>query len=131
MTEGMRYIMDALKKFQQNAWDIEAFDECKKILPSLSEEEQKAVYHSKWLDKGNKLYPIVFELVYKDKLLVVLSELEKSGTMDLIHILQNTKSSYKKGKIREILQNRYSNMNEKEKAEAFKILLADLSHNCS
>ena len=48
--------MDSLKKSQQNAWDIEAFDECKKILPSLSEEEQKAVYHSKWLDKGNKFF---------------------------------------------------------------------------
>jgi len=44
-------------------------------------------------------------------------------TTDLIQELKETKSSYKKEKIPEILLERYDSMDEEERKDVFKILL--------
>ena len=75
------------------------------------------------MDKGNALYPTLFELFYKDELKNVLKKLNEMKTTDLIQELKETKSSYKKEKIPEILFDRYDSMDEEERKDVFKILL--------
>ena len=116
-------ILSYLKIFHYKPWEEDKLDECKKRLAGLSKEELRSIMHSKWMDKGNALYPTLFELFYKDELKNVLKKLNEMKTTDLIQELKETKSSYKKEKIPEILFDRYDSMDEEERKEVFKILL--------
>ena len=98
-------------------------EECKKLLADMSKEELRTIMHSKWMDKGNALYPTLFELFFKDELKNVVIKLNEMKTLDLIQELKETKSSYKKEKIPEILLNRYESMDDVERKDVFKILL--------
>ena len=98
-------------------------EECKELLASMSKEELRTIMHSKWMDKGNALYPTLFELFFKDELKNVVKKMNEMKTPDLIQELKETKSYYKKEKIPEILLDRYDSMDDEERKDVFKILL--------
>ena len=112
-----------LKRFHYKTWEGDKLEECKKLLADMSKEELRSIMHSKWMDKGNALYPTLFELFFKDELKNVVKKMNEMKTPDLIQELKKTKSSYKKEKIPEILLERYDLMDEEERKDVFKILL--------
>ena len=116
-------ILSNLKVFHYSPWEEDKLEECKKLLADMSKEELRTIMHSKWMDKGNALYPTLFELFFKDELKNVVIKLNEMKTLDLIQELKETKSSYKKEKIPEILLNRYESMDDVERKDVFKILL--------
>ena len=116
-------ILTNLKIFHYKPWEEDKLEECKELLASMSKEELRTIMHSKWMDKGNALYPTLFELFFKDELKNVVKKMNEMKTPDLIQELKETKSYYKKEKIPEILLDRYDSMDEEERKEVFKILL--------
>ncbi len=117
------FIISHLKTFHYKPWEEDKLEDCKKLLAGMSKEELRTIMHSKWMDKGNALYPTLFELFFKDELKNVIKKMNEMKTSDLIQELKETKSSYKKEKIPEILLERYDSMDEDERKDVFKILL--------
>lgn len=116
-------ILTNLKIFHYKPWEEDKLGECKELLASMSKEELRTIMHSKWMDKGNALYPTLFELFFKDELKNVVKKMNEMKTPDLIQELKETKSYYKKEKIPEILLDRYDSMDDEERKDVFKILL--------
>ena len=116
-------ILTNLKIFHYKPWEEDKLEECKELLASMSKEELRTIMHSKWMDKGNALYPTLFELFFKDELKNVVKKMNEMKTPDLIQQLKETKSYYKKEKIPEILLDRYDSMDDEERKDVFKILL--------
>lgn len=116
-------ILTNLKIFYYKPWEEDKLEECKELLASMSKEELRTIMHSKWMDKGNALYPTLFELFFKDELKNVVKKMNEMKTPDLIQELKETKSYYKKEKIPEILLDRYDSMDDEERKDVFKILL--------
>jgi len=116
-------IISNLKRFHYKTWEGDKLEECKKLLAGMSKDELRTIMHSKWMNKGNALYPTLFELFFKDELKNVVKKMNEMKTTDLIQELKETKSSYKKEKIPEILLERYDSMDEEERKDVFKILL--------
>ena len=116
-------ILTNLKIFHYKPWEEDKLEECKELLASMSKEELRTIMHSKWMDKGNALYPTLFELFFKDELKNVVKKMNEMKTPDLIQELKETKSYYKKEKIPEILLDRYDSMDDEERKDVFKILL--------
>lgn len=98
-------------------------EECKNMLQDMTLEELRSIRHSRWMNERNALYPALFELLYKTELQEVVRKLNAMTTAELIAELRETKSSYKKDKIPELLLERYDSMEEQERKSAFKILL--------
>ena len=116
-------ILTNLKIFHYKPWEEDKLEECKELLASMSKEELRTIMHAKWMDKGNALYPTLFELFFKDELKNVVKKMNEMKTPDLIQELKETKSYYKKEKIPEILLDRYDSMDDEERKDVFKILL--------
>lgn len=123
MLDKIEFVISNLKIAHYKGWEEGKLEECKNLLQELSLEELRCIRHSRWMKEGNALYPALFELLYKTELQEVLRKLNAMTVKELIAELRETKSSYKKDKIPEILLERYDSMDESERKAAFKILL--------
>lgn len=119
----LEFVISTLKAAHYKGWEEETLEECKNMLPDMTLEELRSIRHSRWMNEGNALYPALFELLYKTELQEVVRKLNAMTTAELIAELRETKSSYKKDKIPELLLERYDSMEEQERKSAFKILL--------
>ena len=70
-------ILTNLKIFHYKPWEEDKLEECKELLASMSKEELRTIMHSKWMDKGNALYPTLFELFFKDELKNVVKKMNE------------------------------------------------------
>ena len=76
-------IISNLKRFHYKTWEGDKLEECKKLLAGMSKDELRTIMHSKWMNKGNALYPTLFELFFKDEL--------KNVDEDMAHMPQCVK----------------------------------------
>ena len=123
MLNKIEFVFSNLKVSYYKGWEEEKLEECKELLRGMSLEELRSVRHSRWMKEDNALYPTLFELLYSNELQEVVRKLNLMTTPELIKELRETKSSYKKDKIPQILLERYDSMEEKERKASFKILL--------
>lgn len=123
MVNKLEFMISTLKTAYYNGWDEEKLEECRTLLKEMTHDELRSIRHSRWMTEGNALYPALFELLYKAELQEVIRKLNAMTTKELLAELRETKSSYKKDKIPEILLGRYDSMEETERKAAFKILL--------
>lgn len=123
MMNKLEFVISNLKTAHYKGWDEGKLEECKEMLQEMSLEELRGIRHSRWMTEDNALYPALFELLYKTELQEVIRKLNAMTTKELLVELRETKSSYKKDKIPEILLGRYDSMEETERKAAFKILL--------
>lgn len=122
MLNKTEFVISNLKGSYYKGWEKEKLEECKELLRGMTLEELRSVRHSRWMKEDNALYPTLFELLYSNELQEVVRKLNLMTTPELIKELRETKSSYKKDKIPQILLERYDSMEEKERKAALKIL---------
>ena len=123
MLNKIEFVFSNLKASYYKGWEEEKLEECKELLRGMSLEELRSVRHSRWMKEDNALYPTLFELLYSNELQEVVRKLNLMTTPELLKELRETRSSYKKDKIPQILLERYDSMEEKERKASFKILL--------
>lgn len=106
-----------------HGWKDADLETCMEILPQLSLEELRMLNKSRWMDKNDPLYPTLFALLYKDQLEEVVRKLNCMTNQELLTELKETKSSYKKERIPEILYQRYDSMDKMERKKVFSLLV--------
>lgn len=104
-------------------WEEADLEDCIQRLPNLTHEELFHLRRSRWMSENNSLYPKLFELLYKDKLDVLVNSLNRMSTEELIAEVKGCRNGYKKDKITQILSDRYDSMSEEERKSAYHLLL--------
>ena len=62
------YIFQQVKKAHYSGWDDEELRKCVDILPTLSREEQLALYRSKWIEHEKALKEAIFNQLFKERI---------------------------------------------------------------
>ncbi len=104
-------------------WEEADLEDAIQRLSNLTHEELFHLRCSRWMNEKSPLYPKLFELLYKDKLNVLVNALNEMSTEELITEIKGCRNGYKKDKIAQILSNRYDSMTEEERKSAYHLLL--------
>lgn len=105
------------------AWEETDLEDCIQRLSNLTHKELFHLRVSRWMNEKSPLYPKLFELLYKDKLDLLVKALNEMTTEELIAEVKGCRNGYKKDKIAQILSDRYDSMNEEERKSAYHLLL--------
>ena len=62
------YIYQQMKKAHYKGWDDEELRKCVDMLPTLSREEQLALYRSKWIEHEKVLKEAIFNQLFKERI---------------------------------------------------------------
>ena len=62
------YIFQQVKKAHYSGWDDEELRKCVDMLPTLSREEQLALYRSKWIEHEKALKEAIFNQLFKERI---------------------------------------------------------------
>lgn len=62
------YIYQQMKKAHYSGWDDEELRKCVDMLPTLSREEQLALYRSKWIEHEKALKEAIFNQLFKERI---------------------------------------------------------------
>jgi len=62
------YIFQQVKKFHFSGWDDEELRKCVDMLPTLSREQQLALYRSKWIGHEKALKEAIFNQLFKERI---------------------------------------------------------------
>lgn len=62
------YIYQQVKKAHYKGWDDEELRKCVDMLPTLSREEQLALYRSKWIEHEKTLKEAIFNQLFKERI---------------------------------------------------------------
>ena len=62
------YIYQQMKKAHYKGWDDEELRKCVDMLPTLSREEQLALYRSKWIEHEKTLKEAIFNQLFKERI---------------------------------------------------------------
>ena len=62
------YIYQQAKKAHFKGWDDEELRKCVDMLPTLSREEQLALYRSKWIEHEKALKEAIFNQLFKERI---------------------------------------------------------------
>ena len=62
------YIYQQMKKAHYSGWDDEELRKCVDMLPTLSREEQLALYRSKWIEHEKALKEAIFTQLFKERI---------------------------------------------------------------
>lgn len=116
-------IYQKCKAAYYRGWNDEDIETCKELLPKLSLEHLRMLNQSRWMNKKSPLYPTLFSLLYKDQLESVVKKLNEMTNEELLAELKETKSSYKKEQIPQILCQRYDDMSDEERKKVFSLLV--------
>lgn len=106
-----------------HGWKDEELAACQEILPKLSLEHLRMLNQSRWMSKKSPLYPLLFSLLYKDQIEGIVKRLNELTTDELLLELKESKGSFKRDKITQILYERYDSMDEAERKKVFGILV--------
>ena len=62
------YIYQQMKKAHYSGWDDEELRKCVDMLPTLSRDEQLAMYRSKWIGTEKTLKDAIFNQLFKERI---------------------------------------------------------------
>ena len=62
------YIYQQMKKAHYKGWDDEELRKCVDMLPTLSRDEQLALYRSKWIEHEKALKEAIFNQLFKERI---------------------------------------------------------------
>ena len=62
------YIYQQVKKAHYSGWNDEELRKCVDMLPTLSREEQLALYRCKWMGNEKTLKEAIFNLLFKERI---------------------------------------------------------------
>ena len=83
------YIYQQMKKAHYKGWDDEELRKCVDMLPTLSREEQLALYRSKWIEHEKALKEAIFNQLFKERIGERDRKIKAMSVDELIENLHN------------------------------------------
>lgn len=110
---NFEYICQQAKKFHFTGWDDEELRKCVDMLPTLSRDEQLALYRSKWIGNEKALKDAIFNQLFKERIGVRDRKIKAMNVDELIENLHN-ENGYGKFIVLE-MKERYDSLDHDDK----------------
>ena len=109
------YIYQQMKKAHYSGWDDEELRKCVDMLPTLSREEQLALYRSKWIEHEKALKEAIFNQLFKERIEERDRRLKAMSVDELIGNLHD-ENGYGKFIVLE-MKDRFDSLEDKDKVK--------------
>ena len=109
------YIYQQIKKAHYSGWDDEELRKCVDMLPTLSREEQLALYRSKWIEHEKALKEAIFNQLFKERIEERDRRIKAMSVDELIENLHN-ENGYGKFIVLE-MKDRFDSLEDKDKVK--------------
>ena len=107
------YIYQQVKKAHYKGWDDEELRKCVDMLPTLSREEQLALYRSKWIEHEKTLKEAIFNQLFKERIGERDRKIRAMSVDELIENLHD-ENGYGKFVVLE-MKERFDSLDDKDK----------------
>ena len=121
------YIFQQVKKAHYSGWDDEELRKCVDILPTLSREEQLALYRSKWIEHEKALKEAIFNQLFKERIGERDRKIKAMSVDELIENLHD-ENGYGKFIVLE-MKDRFDSLEDKDKVKIIDTLAATTKAN--
>lgn len=109
------YIYQQMKKAHYSGWNDEELRKCVDMLPTLSREEQLALYRSKWIEHEKALKEAIFNQLFKERIEERDRRIKAMSVDELIENLHN-ENGYGKFIVLE-MKDRFDSLEDKDKVK--------------
>ncbi len=109
------YIFQQVKKAHYSGWDDEELRKCVDMLPTLSREEQLALYRSKWIEHEKALKEAIFTQLFKERIGERDRKIKAMSVDELIENLHD-ENGYGKFIVLE-MKDRFDSLEDKDKVK--------------
>ena len=109
------YIIQQVKKFHFSGWNDAELRKCVDMLPTLSREEQLALYRSKWVEHEKALKEAIFNQLFKERIEERDRRIKAMSVDELIENLHN-ENGYGKFIVLE-MKDRFDSLEDKDKVK--------------
>ena len=109
------YIFQQVKKFHFSGWNDEELRKCVDMLPTLSREEQLALYRSKWIEHEKAHKEAIFNQLFKERIEERDRRIKAMSVDELIENLHN-ENGYGKFIVLE-MKDRFDSLEDKDKVK--------------
>ena len=121
------YIFQQAKKFHFTGWDDEELRKCVDMLPTLSRDEQLALYRSKWIGNEKALKDAIFNQLFKER---IGERDRKIKAMNVDELIENLKDENGYGKFIVLeMKERFDALDDKDKMKIVDTLSATTKAN--
>ena len=121
------YIFQQVKKAHYSGWDDEELRKCVDMLPTLSREEQLALYRSKWIEHEKALKEAIFNQLFKERIGERDRKIKAMSVDELIENLHD-ENGYGKFIVLE-MKDRFDSLDDKDKVKIINTLSATTKAN--
>ena len=109
------YIFQQVKKAHYSGWDDEELRKCVDMLPTLSREEQLALYRSKWIEHEKALKEAIFNQLFKER---IGERDRKIKAMSIDELIENLHDENGYGKFIVLeMKDRFDSLEDKDKVK--------------
>lgn len=109
------YIIQEMKKAHYSGWSDEELRKCVDMLPTLSREEQLALYRSKWIEHEKALKEAIFIQLFKERIGERDRKIKAMSVDELIENLHD-ENGYGKFIVLE-MKDRFDSLEDKDKVK--------------
>ena len=109
------YIIQEMKKAHYSGWSDEELRKCVDMLPTLSREEQLALYRSKWIEHEKALKEAIFTQLFKERIGERDRKIKAMSVDELIENLHD-ENGYGKFIVLE-MKDRFDSLEDKDKVK--------------
>ena len=121
------YIFQQVKKFHFSGWDDEELRKCVDMLPTLSREEQLALYRNKWIEQEKPLKEAIFNQLFKER---IGERDRKIKAMTVDGLIENLHDENGYGKFIVLeMKERFDTLDDKDKMKIIDCLSATTKAN--
>ena len=121
------YIFQQVKKAHYSGWDDEELRKCVDMLPTLSREDQLALYRSKWIEHEKALKEAIFNQLFKERIGERDRKIKAMSVDELIENLHD-ENGYGKFIVLE-MKDRFDSLEDKDKVKIIDTLAATTKAN--
>ena len=121
------YIYQQMKKAHYSGWEDVELRKCVDMLPTLSREEQLALYRSKWMGTEKTLKEAIFNLLFKERIGERDRKIKAMSVDELIENLHD-ENGYGKFIVLE-MKERFDSLEDKDKMKIIDTLYATTKAN--
>ena len=121
------YIFQQVKKAHYSGWDDEELRKCVDMLPTLSREDQLALYRSKWIEHEKALKEVIFNQLFKER---IGERDRKIKAMSIDELIENLHDENGYGKFIVLeMKDRFDSLEDKDKVKIIDTLAATTKAN--
>jgi hypothetical protein len=121
------YIYQQVKLAHHKGWNDKELRKCVDMLPTLSRDEQLALYRSKWIGNEKMLKESIFNLLFKERIGERDRKIKAMSVDELVENLHD-ENGYGKFIVLE-MKNRFDSLDDKDKVKIIDTLSATTKAN--